>query len=187
VPATDAVTIWSALVQKDGSVLLGTGNEGKILSSDGATVKAAAETGALVVTSLVEGFGGSVFAGTLPDGEIFKYAGGKATKFVKLDGVEHVWGLAFVAKTKSLFAATGPEGKLFRVDAQGTAQVYFDAPEQHLMSVAVAHWHVYAGLARKRLYASLGRAARPCSTTSAAPKCRQSPSQQGDVFAVANG
>src|SRR5882724_724359 len=55
VPAADATSIWSALVQKDGSVLLGTGNEGRLLSSDGATVKRVAETGALVVTSLVEG------------------------------------------------------------------------------------------------------------------------------------
>ena len=31
VPATDVASIWSALVQKDGSVLLGTGNDGKIL------------------------------------------------------------------------------------------------------------------------------------------------------------
>src|SRR5206468_2908915 len=104
-PAPDATAIWTALVQKDGSVLLGTGNEGRILSFDGATVKRVADTGALVVTSLVEGWGGVVYAATLPDGEIFKYGGGKAEKFVKLESVEHVWQLAFDPKTKSLFAA----------------------------------------------------------------------------------
>jgi hypothetical protein len=158
VPATDATTIWSALALKDGSVLLGTGNDGKILVFDGATVKVAAETGALVVTSLVEGWGGAVFAGTLPDGEVWKYAGGKATKLAKLEGAEHVWQLAFDPKTKSLFAATGPQGKLFRIDQQGAAQVYFDAPEQHLMSVAVApDGTVYTGASDKaKLYKIAG-------------------------------
>ncbi len=153
-PVNDATAIWSGLLQKDGSVLLGTGNEGRILSFDGAAVKRVAETGALVVTSLVEGWGGAVYAGTLPDGEVWKYAGGKAEKFVKLESAEHVWQLAFDPKTKSLFAATGPEGKLFRIDQQGKAQVYFDAPEQHLMSVAVApDGTVYAGSSDKaKLY-----------------------------------
>jgi hypothetical protein len=153
-PTNDATAIWSALLQRDGSVLLGTGNEGRVLSFDGATVKRVADTGALVVTSLVEGWGGAVYAGTLPDGEVWKYAGGKAEKFVKLESAEHVWQLAFDPKTKSLFAATGPEGKLFRIDQQGKAQVYFDAPEQHLMSVAVApDGTVYAGTSDKaKLY-----------------------------------
>jgi sugar lactone lactonase YvrE len=158
IPVADGSAIWSALVLKDGSILLGTGNDGKLLVSDGATVKVAAETGSLVVTSLVEGFGGAVFAGTLPDGEVWKYAGGKAEKFLKLPGVEHVWQLAFDPKTKSLFAATGPEGKLFRIDQAGAAQVYFDAPEQHLMSVAVApDGTVYAGASEKaKLYRVTG-------------------------------
>lgn len=189
IPATDATTIWAALAQKDGSVLLGTGNDGKILVSDGTTVKVAAETGALVVTSLVEGWGGAVFAGTLPDGEVWKYAGGKAAKFAKLEGAEHVWQLAFDAKTKSLFAATGPQGKLFRIDQQGTAQVYFDAPEQHLMSVAVApDGTVYAGASDK---AKLYRIAGPGRATVLYDFGRTevraiAVTDKGEVYAAAN-
>jgi hypothetical protein len=189
VPLADATSVWSALVSKDGSVLLGTGNEGKILVSDGATVKVAAETQSLVVTSLVEGWGGAVYAGTLPDGEIWKYANGKATKFVKLEGVEHVWQLAFDAKTKSLFAATGPEGKLFRIDAQGTAQVYFDAPEQHLMSVAVApDGTVYAGASEKaKLYRIAGPGRATVLYDFGKTEVRAiAVSDKGDVYAIAN-
>jgi hypothetical protein len=188
-PATEASAIWSALVQKDGTVLLGTGNEGKILSSDGATVKVAGETGSLVVTSLVEGFGGAVYAGTLPDGEIWKYTGGKATKFVKLEGVEHVWGLAYDAKNKALFAGTGPDGKLFRIDEKGTSQVFFDAPEQHLMSVAVGpDGAVYAGASDK---AKLYRVAGPGRATVVYDFGRTevraiSVTDKGVVYAIAN-
>jgi len=188
VPTTDVASIWSALVQKDGSVLLGTGNEGKILVSDGATVKLAASTGALVVTSLVEGFGGAVFAGTLPDGEVWKYAAGKAEKFAKLDA-QHVWQVAFDPKTKSLFAATGPDGKLFRIDAQGTAQVYFDSPEQHLMSVAVApDGTVYAGASEKaKLYRITGPGRATVLYDFGRTEVRAiSVTSKGVVYAIAN-
>ena len=188
-PAADATAIWSALAMKDGSVLLGTGNEGRILSFDGATVKRVADTGALVVTSLVEGFGGTVYAGTLPDGEIFKVVGGKAEKFVKLEGTEHVWQLAFEPKTKSLFAATGPEGKLFRIDQAGKAQVYFDAPEQHLMSVAVApDGTVYAGASDKaKLYRVTGPGRATVVYDFGRTEVRAiAVGEKGQVYAVAN-
>ncbi|HVW27111.1 MAG TPA: hypothetical protein VHC69_17215 [Polyangiaceae bacterium] len=188
-PATDATAIWSALAQRDGSVLLGTGNEGRILSFDGATVKRVADTGALVVTSLVEGWGGTVYAGTLPDGEIWKYANGKAEKFVKLESTEHVWQLAFDPKTKSLFAATGPEGKLFRIDQQGKAQVYFDAPEQHLMSVAVApDGTVYAGSSDKaKLYRVTGPGRATVLYDFGRTEVRAiAVGDKGNVYAIAN-
>ena len=49
-----------------------------------------------------------------------------------------MWALAFDAKQNALFAATGPDGKLFRIDANGQAQVYFDSDEPHLVSLALA-------------------------------------------------
>jgi hypothetical protein len=141
------------------------------------------------VTSLVEGFGGTIYAGTLPDGEIWKYAGGKVEKFTKLEGAEHVWQVAYDAKTKSLFAATGPEGKLFRVDQAGTAQVYFDAPEQHLMSVAVApDGTVYAGASDKaKLYKLTGPGRASVLYDFGRTEVRSiAVSAKGDVYATAN-
>src|SRR6478735_3641626 len=146
VPATPATTVWSALPMPDGSLVLGTGNEGKLLQLKGGTVSVLAETKALVVTSLTQAFGGAVVAGTLPDG--------KLSDLATLKGAEHIWSVAYDAKAKVVYAATGPEGKLFRVTQTGDAQVYFDAPEQHLMSVAVApDGTVYTGASDKaKLY-----------------------------------
>ena len=154
VPATDATTVWSALPMPDGSLLLGTGNEGKLLKVAGGTVSVLAETKALVVTSLAQAFGGAVVAGTLPDGKVLKWEKGKLTDLATLKGAEHVWSVAYDAKAKAVYAATGPEGKLFRITQTGDAQVYFDAPEQHLMSVAVApDGTVYTGASDKaKLY-----------------------------------
>jgi hypothetical protein len=158
VPLPDAQSIWSALARADGSLLLGTGNEGKLLEVRGTTVKVLAESKALVITSLVQGWNGEVLLGTLPGGEVMRWSGGKLSTLVKLPGVEHVWALAFDDGAQALYAATGPEGKLFRIDKAGKAQVYFDAEEQHLMSLALVPQRngshvVYAGASDKaKLY-----------------------------------
>ncbi len=118
------------------------------------TSSVAAETKALAVTSLVEGFGGATLVGTMPDAKVMKFDHGKLSDFAKLKGAEHVWQVAFDPKAQVAYAATGPEGKLFRISANGDAQVYFDAEEQQLMSVAVApDGSVYVGASDKaKLY-----------------------------------
>src|SRR5258707_9031614 len=149
-PLGEATSIWSALVEPGGAVLLGTGNAGRIFRVAGAQVTPFAETGQLAVTSLVTGFGKAVFAGTIPNGRIFRLDGGKAAKFVELDGADHVWALAFDAKQGALFAATGPHGKIFRIDAAGKAQVYFESDEPHIVSLALAaDGTLYAGSSGK--------------------------------------
>lgn len=154
----DASSIWSALVLPDGAVLLGTGNEGKIFRVQNGQVTLVATTGEMAVSALALAWDGDVIAGTFPEGKLFKLPkgggnGGAATAFGTLDsGTEDVWGLAFDAKAKALYAATGPDGKLFRVDQAGKSQVYFDSDEAHLVSVAVADdGSVYAGSNGKAL------------------------------------
>src|SRR3954465_7610505 len=47
VPVSQGTSIWSSLALKDGSVLLGTGNEGKLLKLNHGSVSVLAETKAL--------------------------------------------------------------------------------------------------------------------------------------------
>ncbi|MET0593569.1 MAG: hypothetical protein ABW133_12775, partial [Polyangiaceae bacterium] len=149
-PLGEATSIWSALVQGDGSVLVGTGNTGKILRVNNAQVTPFAETGQMAVTSLVVGPGKAVYGGTIPNGRVVKLDGNKAAKFVDLEGADHVWALAFDEKQNALFAATGPDGKLFRIDQTGKAQVYFDSDEPHLVSLAIGeNGTLYAGSSGK--------------------------------------
>lgn len=141
----DVTAVWSGLALDDGTLLLATANEGKLLEVSGARVEVVAESGALALTSLTRAWGDSVVVGSLPEGKVYKYDKGKLEELATLDGVEHVWQVAYDPKTQSVFAATGPEGKLFRIDRNGNAQVHFDAEEKHLMSVAVGKDAVYAG------------------------------------------
>jgi len=189
VPASQATAVWAALPMPDGSLLLGTGNEGKLLKVAGGTVTVLAETKALVITSLTQAFGGAVIAGTLPDGKVMKWEKGKLSDFATLKGAEHVWSVAYDPKAKAVYAATGPEGKLFRISQTGDAQVYFDAPEQHLMSVAVApDGTVYAGASDKaKLYKITAPGRASVLYDFGRTEVRAiAVSQKGEVFAIAN-
>jgi sugar lactone lactonase YvrE len=143
----NAGTARSLLVRKDGSALVGTGNDGKVFKVVGDVASAFSDTGELLVTSLVEGEQGSVYAGTLPHGKIFALdAQGKATLFAQPAETEHVWALAYDARKHVLFAATGPHGKVFAIDPKGKADTYFTSKASHIMSLALApNGSLYAG------------------------------------------
>lgn len=139
--------VWSSLVLSDGSVLLGTGNDGKVLKITGGQVSEYAATKQMAVTSLIQAPGGSVYAATLPSGKIFKIDG--ANNLIELPAIadaESVWQMVWDAKKGGFYAATGPNGKLFFVQPNGQAQLVFDSDEPHLLSVALAEdGTVYAG------------------------------------------
>jgi hypothetical protein len=137
IPVEGESVIWSALTRPDGTILLGTANEAHLLEVKGNQVRKLADAHELAVTSLVEGWGHAVFAATLPHGKVYKWDKNKWSEFVSLPDTEHVWQLAFDVKRGVLFAATGPQGKLFRITQDGRADVQFDADEDHLMSLAM--------------------------------------------------
>ncbi|MBK6519188.1 MAG: hypothetical protein IPG04_34885 [Polyangiaceae bacterium] len=155
---SDAQTAWGSVLLPDGSILLGTGNEGKIIRVAGGQVEVAATTGQMAVTSLAIAWGGDVVAGSFPNGKLYRLpkgqGKGEAAKEMptKLEGVEYIWALAYDDKSKSLYAATGPEGKVLRIDDSGKAQVHFDAEDAHITSLALGpDGKVYCGTAGKAL------------------------------------
>lgn len=189
VELSDVTSVWSALVRRDGSVLLGTGNEGKLLEAKGAKVKVVAETKSLVITSIIEAWGGTVLLGTLPEGKIFQWQGGKLKEFVRLKDTEHIWQLAYDPQTQVVLAATGPEGKLWRITRTGQTQVFFDAEEPHLMSLAVAPGGViYTGSSDKaKLYRLTGAGRSSVLYDFARTEVRAiSVDTSGNVYAIAN-
>ena len=137
----------SLLVRDDGTAIVGTGNDGKIFKVVGESASELADTGELMVTSLVQGERGVVYAATLPHGKVFAIdASGKLSLFAQLEGAEHVWALAYDARKHTLFAATGPHGKVFAIDQKGKAETYYTSTESHVMALALADdGSLYAG------------------------------------------
>jgi len=149
VPGADSA--WDALETETG-LLVATGNEGKLLRVNPGQTEEVASRKALALTSIARAFG-RIIVGSSPGGELYELRDKELVPFAKLEGAEHVWGLAYDAARQALFAATGPNGQLFRVIADGTAQVYFDSDQPHLVSVATSGSFVLTGSSGKaRLY-----------------------------------
>jgi len=147
---TDTSAVWSLAPFADG-VLAGV-TDGKVMriAADHATLFA--DTGAAAVTSLAVGPGTTVYAGTIPDGKIFRVSQGKAELFATLPDVHNIWALAYDKTRGDLFAAVGPEGRVFRIAANGAAAVYLSTDEPNLVSLAIGPGgEVYAGSAGRGL------------------------------------
>lgn len=141
VPGVDAV--WAVHPSKDG-VYLGTGNEGKLVLVQSGKASVVATFPALALTSISEAFD-KLIVGAVPGARLLELKGGQLSPFADLPVDTQVWATCYNASERALYAATGPEGKLFRVVADGTAQVYFDAEEPHLVSVLCRGNKVLAG------------------------------------------
>lgn len=142
-PADSVGSIWSLLDLGDGSVLAGTGVDGRVYRVAGGQATLYAETGAVVVTSLTRAEDGTIYAGTLPDGKLFRLVAPANNRpqppveVASLPGVQHIWAVAWDRTRRAVLCATGPEGKLFAVTPQGRAAVVFDSDEPHLYAMAL--------------------------------------------------
>ena len=133
----DGTASWAAVRLADKSVLVGV-TGGKVFRIAGGTSSLFAETGSQAVTSLVVAPNGTVYAGTIPDAKIFKLTQGKADLFATLPEAHNIWALVLDKNKTALFAAAGPDGRIFRVGLDGTASVYLHTDEPNLVSLAVA-------------------------------------------------
>jgi hypothetical protein len=188
VPVKDVTTIWSALDLGGGKLLLGTGNDGKLLEFSNGATRVVADADALVLSSVVRGFGGRIFVAALPGGKILEYAQGKLKDWATLPKDTNIYQLAFDPAGQALYAATGPDGKLYRIGADAKAQVHFDASEQHLASVAVGKNGVLIGTGDKgKLYevSAPGRA-KVVFDFGMTEVRAITPAANGDVYAIAN-
>ena len=160
VPVSDATSVFAAVTLADGSVLLGTAPNGKVVRVAGDQAALFADTKEMAVTALAVDAKGTVYAATIPDGKIYKVSQGKAELFVTLPDASHVWSLAFDKARTTLYAAGGgesqtggkPEGRVWRITTAGQADALFKSEEPQLVSVAVAaNGDVLAGSSGKGL------------------------------------
>lgn len=152
----DVPLVYSLARAPDGTVYLGTGNEGKIFRLRGERLEPFAQTGQLLVSSLALG-GDDVYAGTVPEGRIYRVGSdGRPHEIARPDGVEHVWSLVWDGQRNILFAGTGPEGRVYAIDRQGRAQLWWDSDAGHVMSLALGpRGAVYAGTSDDAVVARL--------------------------------
>ncbi|MEO8257349.1 MAG: hypothetical protein ABI868_08400 [Acidobacteriota bacterium] len=134
---TSAPFVWSVVAGPDGSMFVGTGNEGKVFRVDqqgrGTVFFDAPE---LEAHALAPAPNGGLYVATSPDGRIYKLdRDGKDTVFFDPDD-KYIWSLAVDAKG-TLYAGTGEKGVIYKIAPDGSGTKFYETKATHAMALAV--------------------------------------------------
>jgi len=133
---SSAPFLWTLLPAPDGSLYVGTGNDGQVYKVD-ASGKSSMffDAEELEVHALALAPGGGLFVATSPDGKIYRVdASGKGTVFFDPPD-KYIWSLA-VDRTGNLFAATGDKGVIYKIPQDGKGTVFYQTKATHAMTLA---------------------------------------------------
>jgi sugar lactone lactonase YvrE len=133
---TSAPFLWSMIAESDGSIFIGTGNEGKVFRIDpqgkGALFFDSTE---LEAHALAPAPNGGIYVGTSPDGRIYKVdRNGTASTFFSSDD-KYIWALAVDAKG-NLFAGTGDKGIIYKITPDGKGTPFYKTTATHATALA---------------------------------------------------
>jgi hypothetical protein len=141
-PATELVYetpspfLWTVTAAPDGSLYMGTGNDGRVFRVDaqgkGQPFFDAAE---LEVHALLPAPGGGLYVATSPDGKIYKVArDGSATTFFEPEE-KYIWSMAADAKG-NVYAGTGGKGVVYKISPDGKGAPFYQTKATHATALA---------------------------------------------------
>jgi hypothetical protein len=142
------VPIAYSVLSRGDEVYVGTGTDGMVYQFKGKKLVKRFATGELLVASLAFGRDGALYAGTLPNGRIYRIVPGakKIERFAQPEGAEHIWALLYDPKRGRLIAGTGPKGAIFSIDSEGIARIIHEGDASHVMSLTTdGKGTIYAG------------------------------------------
>jgi sugar lactone lactonase YvrE len=144
----DAQRVWSLLAAADGSLYVGSGDEGKIFIVDADGVATLLfDAPELAIHSLALDDDGMLYAGTAPDGLVYRIdPHGEATTYARTNA-HYVWDLVFDADGR-LLAATGEPGTVLALEDKDKSTTLYKAPDHHVMDLLVSAAKVYAATAQ---------------------------------------
>ena len=128
--------LWSVAAQPDGTLFVGSGNEGKVFKIDpqghGSSFFDSTE---LEVHALALAPNGGLYVGTSPDGKIYLVdRTGSAKTFFAADD-KYVWALAVDGKG-NVFAGTGDKGIIYKITPDGKGTTFYKAAATHATALA---------------------------------------------------
>ena len=134
---TEEPYIWDVAVDaSSGDAFLGTGDDGLVLRVRGGETSRFFQCAALEVLSVAVGRDGTVYAGTAPEGFVYRIGKDGEGNILFDAEEEYVWDLAF-GPDGNLYAAVGPGGGVFRIDPRtGAAERFFETDDNHVVCLA---------------------------------------------------
>jgi len=128
--------LWAAATAPDGTLYVGSGNEGQVFKIDAnGRGQVFFDSDELEVHALAAAPGGGVYVATSPNGKIYKVdATGKATTFYDPPDA-YIWSLA-VDRTGTVFAGTGDKGTIYKITPDGRGAVFYQTKATHAMTLA---------------------------------------------------
>jgi hypothetical protein len=134
---TAAPFLWSIVSGPDGTIWVGSGNEGKVLKigRDG-KVSTFFDAAELEVHAIAAAPQGGLYVATSPDGKIYA-VGSEGTSKVLFDPDDkYIWALASDA-AGTLYAATGDKGAIYKITPDGKGALFYKTSATNVVSLAV--------------------------------------------------
>jgi len=128
--------LWATATLPDGTVYVGSGNEGQVFQID-ATGRGRVffDSDELEVHAIAPVPGGGLYVATSPNGKIYKLdASGKGALFYDPPD-PYIWSLA-VDRAGTVFAGTGDKGTIYRIAPDGRGAVFYQTKATHAMTLA---------------------------------------------------
>ncbi|MGI9072087.1 MAG: hypothetical protein ACR2JB_12435 [Bryobacteraceae bacterium] len=137
--------LWSLAAAPDGSIYVSTGHRGKVfrISPDGKSALAWSAEQSQVFALCVDAKG-AVYAGSSPNGGVYRIERGKAQE-IWHSPAKYIWALQS-ASDGTLYVATGEQGRIYRIDPSAKADLYFETGQSNVTALALgSKGRLYAG------------------------------------------
>jgi sugar lactone lactonase YvrE len=128
--------LWATVTAPDGTLYVGSGNEGQVYKIDAnGRGQVFFDSDELEVHAMAPAPGGGLYVATSPNGKIYKIdASGRATTFYDPPDA-YIWSLA-VDRSGTVFAGTGDKGTIYRITPDGRGAVFYQTKATHAMTLA---------------------------------------------------
>jgi hypothetical protein len=133
---TSAPFLWAMAPGPDGSLYVGSGNEGKVFRID-ASGKTTTffKAGEAEVHALVPAPGGGLYVATSPEGKIYKVdASGSSSTFFDPED-KYIWSLV-VDAAGTVYAGTGAKGVIYKISPGGKGTPFYSTGSANVVSLA---------------------------------------------------
>jgi len=132
---TTSPFLWTMIAAPDGSIFIGSGNEGKVLKIDTSGKPSVFfDTTELEVHALALASDGTLYAATSPDGRIYKIdRSGKGAPFFDPDD-KYIWSLA-LDSSGNLYAGTGEKGVIYKIAPDGKGVSFYQTKATHVIAL----------------------------------------------------